>query len=291
MDDQNGGLPKLSRVLRKGSGVDIANKQQHRALAFVQACNAGGYRPTRRELQQWIETPGLQLKNPMRMAESIRSQMERMAFGPAEEIDAGLDRLQWISATADGRLKVTELGRALLRHAETSPEPDEEVIEIFLNRDDQLAYPQLIGTIADLGSGLLVDAYLGLQELSDCIVQTSIDRYLVSKTGRGRTAAIAAMGTLVAGNAAVQVRTSDEIHDRLVIPDHGDNPIRTLGTSLNGVGRKKITVFSKPSEIIASALRGAYAEIWERACTINTDDAAIADVAESAGQSAATTEP
>lgn len=263
--------------------MDIATPEQHRALAFIAACEAHGYHPTGAELEKWIEAPGRRPRDPFRMATTLRNDLERMAFGPPEAIHETLSRLGWIARDQSGgnsRIGLTPLGRALLAHAETTPEPRDEVLEVVLNSNDALAYPQLIGRLAGLGEGLLVDAYLGLQQLIDCVSSTRIRRYLVSDAGGGRAQSNAAMATWLSGRqleiadngddqdalATIELRASNELHDRLVVPDSRD--IHTLGTSLNGVGRKKITTFAPAADAAQDALRAAYADIWKRATTL-----------------------
>lgn len=114
----------------------------------MNACKSSGYRPTRDELRVWVKNPGRRSRDPLASAVDMVRQIEQSAFGPPEHLDVSLTRLRWLVSTGGELLQVTPLGRALLHHAETATEPTEQSVEIFINRDDPLAYPQIIGTIA-----------------------------------------------------------------------------------------------------------------------------------------------
>lgn len=84
---------------------------------------------------------------------------------PAETVIGRLIRLAWLSEAAapggsEPGLRLTDLGRALLRDVMTGDEDDEDVSVVVLGLSDPLAYPILVGQLAAAGPGLLVDPYL-----------------------------------------------------------------------------------------------------------------------------------
>lgn len=60
----------------------------------------------------------------------------------------------------------------------------------------------------------------------------------------------------------VEVRSTDQLHDRLLLSDDGD--VLTVGTSLNGVGRTTTVMTPIPSPARES-LRAEYEQIWSEA--------------------------
>lgn len=205
---------------------------------------------------------------------------------------AHLVRLGWLKETgsrldAGGNdeqgLQLTDLGRALLRDAEREATPQEEVGVVVLEAGDSLAYPVLIGQFAAAGEGLLVDPYLKLADLNGIVVSTRLTRVLVSapKNHRGQEAELAAMATHL--NSAslsrhVEVRSSTDLHDRVLLANEGD--VMTLGTSLNGVGRKT-TVFTPVPSPAREALRMEYERLWSEATLVGPSPTDSDDIGDS----------
>lgn len=197
---------------------------------------------------------------------------ERALVTPAETTIGHLVRITWLAevATPSGGepgLRLTELGRALLRDAETGEVSDEDVSVVVLGREDPLAYPILVGQLAAAGPGLLVDPYLKLGDLHMIVVSTQLTRLLVAgKTNnRGEVSAMQAylgQGTL---SRRVEVRSSTELHDRVLMADDGD--VLTVGTSLNGVGRTTTVISPVPSPARES-LRAVYEGLWSSASLV-----------------------
>ena len=61
----------------------------------------------------------------------------------------------------------------------------------------------------------------------------------------------------------IEVRVSEEIHDRNVIPDTG--PVLAFGTSLGGVGRDKPSILVSLTPAMSAAVRETYERLWESA--------------------------
>lgn len=96
---------------------------------------------------------------------TVYATTERELVNPAESMIQHLIRLTWLEevspvAGETPGLRLTDLGRALLRDVETEDEHEADVSVVVLGRDDPLAYPTLIGQFATAGHGLLVDPIL-----------------------------------------------------------------------------------------------------------------------------------
>lgn len=194
---------------------------------------------------------------------------ERVQVAAPETSVGHLTRIGWLSLdpAADdsaGRLRVTPLGAALLLGAERGEGDDMDVSVVVLGRDDPLAYPLLIGQLAGVGEGLLVDPFLRIDQLHQLVVSTQLDRLLLTgkPPHRAHREAIRTYLDSPTLSRRIEVRASEELHDRLVLVDN--DAVFTLGTSLNGVGRTT-TVFSPMPAAAAAALREEYARIWETA--------------------------
>ncbi|UOG23669.1 hypothetical protein MTX80_22875 (plasmid) [Gordonia amicalis] len=204
---------------------------------------------------------------------SFLPRTHRELVKPAETTLEHLVRLTWLeeigpdeSPARPPALRLTKLGHALLRDRERENTDSEDVSVVVLKADDPLAYPQLVGQLANIGEGLLVDPYLKLNDLHRIVVSTGLTRLLVTGV-RNNQRELAAMQTYLDSPSLsrdIEVRCSMELHDRLLIADDEEEPILTLGTSLNGVGRK-LTVLSPVPSSEHSTLRDAYETIWENA--------------------------
>lgn len=183
----------------------------------------------------------------------------------AETVIDHLIRLTWLeTVTVSERtgLRLTELGRALLRDHVTDSVAQEDVTVVVLQSDDPLAYPLLVGQLAEAGEGLLVDAYLKLEDLHRIVISTRLTRLLVSGKPNNRSH-VAAMQTYLDSSSLsrhVEVRSSTELHDRILLTDDGD--VLTLGTSLNGVGRTTTVLTPMPSGA-REILRQTYEQYWD----------------------------
>lgn len=255
--------------------VEILVVFQHRLLAFVHACNGEGYQPTVEESSAWLSTPRPREEmtlwgRPILGIESmpgfeLLEGAEPVVPQREKPIDHAL-RLGWLesqNAAGAQRLRLTSLGTALLRHAENSSRTEPELAVVVLGREDPLAYPLLIGRLAGIGDGLLVDPFLGVEQLHELIQSTQISRFLVSSK-RSAKDKRAAMATYLRSGAlprTVDVRVGDGLHDRVVLADRESF---TLGTSLNGVGRTT-TVLTPLPRAAADALRAEMDGLWRAA--------------------------
>lgn len=207
---------------------------------------------------------------------------------PAETVIDHLVRLMWLEEVPSGSaaepgLHLTELGRALLRDVEVEAEQEDGLGVVVLGREDPLAYPILIGQLSDAGAGLLVDPYLKIADLHTIVVSTQLTRLLVSGKSNNRGEVVAMQHYLNSPSIGrrVEVRSSTELHDRVLVTD--DDRVRTLGTSLNGVGRTT-TVLSPLPLRAAQVLRSDYESLWDSATIVGpsvvTTDADADDAAD-----------
>lgn len=182
----------------------------------------------------------------------------------AETVIDHLIRLTWletVSVPGKSGLRLTELGHALLCDQEKDTVTQPDVSVVVLESNDPLAYPLLVGQLAEAGEGLLVDPYLKLDSLHRIVTSTRLTRLLV--TSKRNDAEIAAMRTYLDSASLarhVEVRSSTELHDRYLLSD--DGAVLTLGTSLNGVGRTTTVLMPMPSEA-RETMRETYERIWE----------------------------
>lgn len=182
----------------------------------------------------------------------------------AETVIAHLIRLTWLEeVTVSGKagLRLTQLGRALLRDHEIDDVTQADVSVVVLESNDPLAYPLLVGQLAEAGEGLLVDPYLKVDGLHRIIQSTRLTRLLV--TGKHNASEIAAMQTYLDSPSLarrIEMRSSTELHDRILLTD--DETVFTLGTSLNSIGRTT-TVLTPMPPTAGDVLRAKYEEIWD----------------------------
>lgn len=197
---------------------------------------------------------------------------ERELVKPAETLLGHLIRLTWLEEVptpggGDPGLRLTSLGRALLREAETDDDADEDVSVVLLGKEDPLAYPTLVGQLAAAGPGLLVDPYLKLADLHTIVVSTQLTRLLVSGKSNNQSVLSSMQAYLDSPSLGrrVEVRASVELHDRVLLAD--DEDVLTLGTSLNGVGRTTTVMTPIPSPA-RETLRVEYERLWTEATLV-----------------------
>lgn len=212
-------------------------------LAFVDACNTSGYRPTAEEVTLWLRSPQPRLPTN-RLAASLAANLAQVLTpifagvepGSGEDDVAHAQRLLWLSP--GDRLSLTRLGAALLRSGERSQVDQASVDVLELGREDPLAYPRLVARLASSGTALLVDPYLRLEQLHDLVVETEVSRVLISKQQKASREIRAGIATYlgsprVARTIEVRASADNDVHDRVLVEDNGS--VYLLGYSLNGI--------------------------------------------------------
>ncbi|MGV0859894.1 hypothetical protein ABQE96_12035 [Mycobacteroides chelonae] len=196
---------------------------------------------------------------------------KRELVKPGETPIEHLVRIRWLEEVQtpgkDAGLRLSDLGRALLRDEETEDTIEGDVSVVVLGRADPLAYPTLVGQLAAAGPGLLVDPYLKLEDVHMVVVSTQLTRLLVSgkPQNKGPVSAMQAYLESPSLGRHVEVRASNTLHDRVLISDDGD--VLTLGTSLNGVGHTTTVLTPIPSPARES-LKDEYERLWLEASPV-----------------------
>ncbi len=248
--------------------MQITTQLQHRALAFIDACNASGYLPSVYELQRWLLAPTPELSLVDHVVVPARG--ETIPGWIDDDIDSYLTHLQeleWIDRDSNSELlTITELGRALLAASERAEDADEGST-VVLDSEDQFAYAKLIGHLNRAGEGLLVDPYFRVDQLMTILENTQLSRVLISKQHKNSKGDRAALAVALASPVlprSLEVRASDDeaVHDRIIVGQNEE--VWLLGASLSSVGRVNTVIIPVPKEG-ASGLRDQAERLWDTA--------------------------
>lgn len=206
---------------------------------------------------------------------------QRETVEPAETIIDHMVRLTWLKeCLAPDRemsgLHLTKLGQALLHHYASGAARQSDTDVVVFNKNDPLAYAQLIGFLAEQGPGLLIDPYLKLKDIKTIASHTQLTRLLVSGKVGGKVVNSKGANSSTLTQIAVylsteglprkiDIRSSTELHDRAILTNEGE--VHTIGTSLNGIGRKTTTMVTMPPSA-REHLRDDYERLWEEGSPI-----------------------
>lgn len=201
---------------------------------------------------------------------------------PPEKFLAHLRRLGWIERDPRGRYGVTQLGHALLRAEAATDGDGQDSPVMVLTAEDELAYGRVLGVISECGDALIVDAYLGTQQLVHILQHSSASRFLVgNKLAKGRVTELAATILLTpTRDGAVRELRSADLHDRYVV---GENKVYGLGSSLNGIGKSMTTLIEMP-DAAARAIRSETEDLWADAKVIARTEDQVDSDDDAAGQ-------
>ncbi|MEU8747585.1 hypothetical protein AB0C39_28390 [Streptomyces parvulus] len=245
--------------------MEITTEAGHRLLAYISAATRRGATLIPAHLEAYAESPFRRVRH----IGSIQEMMTSFAnFGGRTEYletwTEYLSRVGWISI-ADNSVKLTTLGHAILADLsapkiETTSEDSSEVI---LDPADPFAYVKVIGTLADIGEGLLVDPYFRFDQLETVVEHTQIKRILTSKKiGAPAISQLALALAVFDESQRPEVRVASELHDRFAIST-GEKVI-AIGTSLNSVGRN-LSIIVPLASVAGSAIRSSHEELWDKA--------------------------
>lgn len=182
---------------------------------------------------------------------------------PREGFMAHMRRLGWVTRDDSKAYEVSELGLALLRAHET---PNEDSDVLVLGGDDQaLDYSKAIDHISGHGEAMLVDAYLGIDQIKDLLQYTSVTRFLVSdhkKTGKRKVGLGVYLKNWKKQNddSIIELRAAN-LHDRWIV---GAADFHLLGASLNGIG-KYTTTLTRVRGDAGGELRKQAENLWAKA--------------------------
>ncbi|MET8897256.1 hypothetical protein [Streptomyces albogriseolus] len=242
--------------------MEITTEAGHRLLAYISAATRRGATLTPEYLEAYAKSPFRRVQR----RGSIVEMMDSFAnFGGRTEYletwTEYLSRVGWISVS-DNSVKLTTLGHAILADLsapkiETASDDSSEVI---LDPSDPFAYVKVIGALADIGEGLLVDPYFRFDQLQTVVEHTEIKRILTSKKiGAPAISQLALALAVFDESQRPEVRVASELHDRFAIST-GEKVI-AIGTSLNSVGRN-LSIVVPLASVAGSAIRSSHEELW-----------------------------
>lgn len=249
--------------------MKVITDGQHRALAFIEACNGSGYSPSKSEVDLWLKEPV-----PATAWTTMYSGLSSVLFGnlfqPRSDTLDHLVSLRWI--TGGPGLKLTELGRALFGAAERAAAVEGEADVVVLDRQNPFSYARLIGHLAKVKEGLLVEPYSRIGQLMTILNSTSIAKVLISKQhkrSREDRAALAVALDSPSLPRSIEIRASSDpgLHDRLIVGEDGE--VWTLGASLNSVATASTVIVPVP-QAGADALRQQAKKLWDEAEQVRT---------------------
>jgi hypothetical protein len=236
--------------------MEILTEDQHRALAFIDACNNQRYAPSADEVERWLEEPATPPGPWNFAARWTRTGLER------GKVTDQLVRLGWVLGDGGG-LYTLPLGQALLQDAEVKTAEVLAATTVILGSNDPLAYGTLMSELAAAGAGMLVDPYIRREQLLHLVQDTTLDRLLISrKVGKRDLAGVRALlGHLPAGRE-LEVRVAAEAHDRYLKAEDGG--VFVIGSSMGMVSAQKATTVFTPipsdgREVIGKMLEDQWA--------------------------------
>lgn len=176
---------------------------------------------------------------------------DSLLYGLHESPVEHMESIGWVRAV-NGAAKLTDLGQALLRAADTEDQSQSQVV--VLDNENPLAYASLVAELSDVGDALLIDPYLDVEHLIDLEKYTGINRTLISaRHSESKRGTRIKMLQEKRSDDGIEVRVADELHDRIVVSE--DGKVWTLGMSLNGVTQQKsITVLTPLPDRAAEVL-------------------------------------
>ena len=244
--------------------MELADYSGHRALLYVATVTRHGHRLTTAEFEAYVNVPLRMRQLPP--GAGVRGALTALLSArPMETILEWLTRIGWL-ASVGNLVTITPLGSAVLAGLEEAGQQrDETPTEILLAPDDELSYARVIGLIAQMGRAALVDPFFSIDSLLHIVQRTQVDRILI-KPGDARTAALGTAVATLRVERPLEVRASDTFHDRFVIP--GEGPVRFIGTSLNGVGKRLAVTGQVSTEVASAGIRQAFEEAWANATVV-----------------------
>lgn len=246
----------------------ILPDESRRILEYVAALERQGYSIKVDEFDAYAKRPD-RVPGTSRnvLTSSIESAFSAMLSGtvtPGETYRDHFKRVHWV-VDAGGHVKLTRLAHALLGDINSPRLTDDTgaFTEVVVKPEDVFAYVRLLSAINGLGVSMLIDPYLRIDQFFDIASSTMISRVLTSPRALGNAQnkenyvkAVAATG------GVIEVRVTDSLHDRHVIPESGG--VLALGISLNGT-QKNFSVLTRLGEESSASLRASYEKIWSDA--------------------------
>lgn len=147
-------------------------------------------------------------------------------------------------------------------------------VTVLAAEEGNVDYSTAIGQIAECGDALVVDAYLGPEQLVDLLEFTQVSRVIVDHTDARHQGKVARLGvqlkTWRKNNPDRNLELRQAVcHDRWIV---SEDKFYMLGSSLNGIGKSKISSLVEISPAGAQVLRKYAEELWEEAEPILSAD-------------------
>jgi len=242
--------------------VEITNKIGQRALTYVAAVASQGYELTFAEFEAYVSmpVPGSNAWSPPQGLAGVGPGGD----SPAEPILNWLSRLGWLER-GESTVRITQLGRAVLRAVEHQQRDVQLPTEVTLGPDEPFDYGRVLARIAEQRDALLVDPFLQTDQLVDIVHRTAVTRVLVGSDRQydaERRGLAEALSRTIGLDRPFYVGVSSELHDRYVIPPSG--PVGFLATSLSR-GGERIAVMGTIEPPVADSIRRTYEDVWSRA--------------------------
>lgn len=239
----------------KGDTLRIATTElECRALLYLSSMEQEACPLSKTQLKEYLHAIG-GLEAIVQVAQTVSS---------GESIANRLIRLGWMTSSGE-EVHMTDLGRAVLR-AEQKAERESSPMEIILDARDPFAYVKVLKRIAWRQEPMLVDPFAGIDEYADIARHTSVDR-LLTRPDRGDRRGLALAVEKLPDGRRLEVRVTDGIHDRFCISRLGS--IDMLGTSLNGVGKGRVSVLVSIQPPFADEIRTKHERLWSEATPLD----------------------
>lgn len=246
--------------------MDVANATVHRLLAYLAALSGQGVAPTVHELDAYAEEDAPTLAPEWYLDERGGEPPEAWTWPWAYYLQARGWATVHEGPSDENAVHVTRLGRSLLQHLEEQGRAGQvQAVEVLAK--GPLSYGRVIGRVAQHDCPMLVDAYFDVDSVAEVVLHTSVSRVLLAekpgKREKARVAAvIAALSRFDLNDRPLELRASDDLHDRFVVPSEG--PLEAVGTSLNSAHRH-LTTYVTIEGAEASVLRDHLEGLWASA--------------------------
>jgi hypothetical protein len=272
--------------------MDIADELTHRCLNYAAAVQRQGRRLTAGEFSRYASRPKRRTltQSPAAAAtlQGIASALKNIP-GSKRQVEGPLPymvRLGWVridweeedEEMENSQIEITDLGRAVLSALEEGSAEESLPTTLVLGKGDPIAKARLVGAIAEAGKCALVDPYFTADDLIGIIQRTDTTRVLTGPNDKARLAALAQGWGDLSIPRAFDIRTSDEFHDRFVIPVDGS--IMQIGTSLGGVGKRASIAVRMGDDAASKSVRATFEAAWSKAAPLEPQPSELAQPSE-----------